>query len=81
MPKVKLILECIANPLGATDVNSTGVKSWLPESMFSTSIKGLMSITDNEVASELSKAAEEKENPGHNQHGSDGKDAGKKIAL
>lgn len=41
------------------------LKSWLPESMFSTSIKGLMRITDNEVASELSKAAEEKEHPGH----------------
>ncbi len=41
------------------------LKSWLPESMFSTSIKDLMRITDNEVASELSKAAEEKEHPGH----------------
>lgn len=41
------------------------LKSWLPGEMFSTSIEDLLQITDNEVASELSKAVRDEEHPGY----------------
>lgn len=40
------------------------LKSWLPGGMFSTSIEDLLQMTDNEVTSELSKAARDEGHPG-----------------
>ncbi len=40
------------------------LKSWLPDGKFSISAEDLMQITDNEIASELSRAARDKGHPG-----------------